>query len=293
VSGDPDEIVAHRKDGTPITRAEWEQAEVTALGEDKAKKVNPSRLLQFLRKEKPTVDEPPEIPPEKEETALTVKEPEQVAGFAQDPRLNQKFELVRTEGMELGLIKKFKLTQGIDFYDLYGKKVFTKEGMSKFMPYLTIDGFKVSYKVVQVIDEPNYKYVRVRCFLGPEEAPVQMAEGSCDWREETSWQETISEKIKRTLELKKQKKEPDKNRSLMPEDIDFDPETGAAIIREQNKQFYIAYDHLRKRLFALRVCEGKAIRRAFSHLTGLSSTSSEEMEVMQAEAKLINEKVAA
>lgn len=296
MSGNPDDIVAHRKDGTPITRAEWTGAETKVLGEEKAKESgNPNRLLKYFRKEKLNVDEQakPPIKIEEEEVSLAVLD-ERTEDSLLEPELipDQKFELVRTKGMELGLIKRFKLIQKIDYYEIAGKMIFTKEGMGKFMPFLTIDGYKVSYKVVEVIDEPNYKYVRVRSFLGPEDQPIQMAEGSCDWREENSWQETIAEKIKKTLDAEKYNNRVDPNRELFPNDIDYNPETGKVVIIDTKKQFYIAYDHLRKRMFALRVAEGKAIRRAFSHLTGLSSTSSEELNYMETEAKILNEEVA-
>jgi len=278
----------HKETGEPIYESDYDK-QLTEIRDKKS----PSLLNYFRKKitkkekapmnetkaeEKPEAEEPKQLPEPTAEEETTI-----------EPAEKLMYDLVRQRGMELELIRAFELRPQIDYYEIAGKKIFTKEGLSKFMPFILINGFKVSYKVVHMIDEPLYKRVRVRAWLGPEDAPIQVAEGSCDWREELAWGETILDKVGKTLKKQGKRTPLDEKRDLLPQDIEYDPETGQTQIKDETKRYHITIDHLRKRIFALRVTEGKAIRRAFSHLTGLSSATKKEIDTIEAEARVLHE----
>lgn len=285
-----DRVIGYREDtGEPIYESDSDKALAKIRGEK-----SPSLLNYFRKKitgkEKETVNNSKVEPKKKEEPESLPVPAEKKEETAIEPAERPLYELARRKEMELELIREFELRPRIDYYEIGGKQIFTKEGLSKFMPFITIGGYKVNYKVAHMIDEPLYKRVRVRAWLGPEDTPIQVAEGTCDWREDLAWNETILDKVGKTLKKQRENKQLDPKRDLLPEDVEFDPETGQVQIKDEVKRYYVTIDHLRKRIFALRVTEGKAIKRGISHITGLSTTSKKEMKAIEAEARVLHEK---
>lgn len=174
---------------------------------------------------------------------------------------------------DYALIDRFKLVKGIDYYVIGDKAIFQKEGLLKLVPLVRVDGYGISHEVREMIDDPQYKRVTIRAWIGAKDDPIRIAEATCDWRSDLNEASVI------LLALKNKRIEP--TEVLMVE---------GRFTLDWLKHPNLIQDLLRNNIFALRITEGKALRRAWSELIGVTTIQEQEIKSMTDEVKMIQTK---
>lgn len=284
---DEEEVVARRQDGSEITREEID------------------KKFQEIREGKVPTPSPPqqEVKPKKEEESMPEQEPtteiEPMPAPTElarpKPTTTTKGELVRGDEIKKGeimspapapavtyftpgtltdtaLIARYKLVENIDFYRIGNKAIFQKEGLLKLLPLVRVDGYGVSHEVAELIDEPNYKRVKIRAWIGPKDNPIRVAEATTDWRSELNEADIILKALKNNQVSESALIEKEGNYSI-----------------DWLKHPALLQKFLRNNVFALRITEGKALRRAWAILAGVTTVPLSEIKVLTDEIEHVQE----
>lgn len=152
------------------------------------------------------------------------------------------------------------LEQDIDYY-MYGKKaILGKEGIMKLA-----SGKGISTDVLIEVDEPKYKKVRVTAWYFGENGNKTQAIDYCDW----DWDVCYMRTIIKAVEKKK----------IPKEDIIY---KGKDIVGVADRSLVkLASYFVDAREFALRTVIGKAKRRCWGELLGITTASKKELELMR------------
>ena len=175
---------------------------------------------------------------------------------------------------DAGLIERYKLVENIDYYIIGNKAVFQKEGLLKLIPLVRVNGYGVSHEIVEMVDEPDYKLVRVRGWIGPKEDPIRVAEATTDWRLDLDEAATI------LFALNKGK--------ITPSDL-VRTDAGRWAIRNWDMHYDLMRQMLQKFVFALRTTEGKALRRVWAILAGVTTIPVSEIQALSEEVEIIQQ----
>ena len=264
---DEEEIVARRQDGSEITREDIDR-KLQEIRDGKVPTPSPPQQEGKPKKENPPM-------PEQEPTTEIEPMPTPSELARPQPPTTTKGEIMSpapapavtyfTPGTltDTALIERYKLVQGIDFYTIGTKAIFQKEGLLKLLPLVRVDGYGVSHEVAELIDEPNYKRVKIRAWIGPQANPIRVAEATTDWRSELNEASIILQALK--------------NKQV----------SESALIAKEGTYSIDWLKHpallqklLQNNVFALRITEGKALRRAWAILAGVTTVPASEIKTL-------------